>query len=169
MLAENRQHKQITGGKEMTGNENEYLVQPDTTEWKRMWKELGERPINKDHNHSEACTFHGESWQYMGTFRNNKNFLHNFRHRYHPATNCREHVNIYANRFEWSSSSKTMRFMPGNYCVAIQITGHWLADIDGIFDESTAALIFTQIRNNQFQAGNVLEKILNDYAIEGHI
>ena len=62
----------------------------------------------------------------------------------------REYINIRANRFEWCSSSDTIRHMPGNYCIAIHITGHWLADIDGAIDESTAALIFTQIRNNQF-------------------
>lgn len=64
-------------------------VQRDSDEWERMWAELASKNINSGDSacvHPETL----ESWQYMGT----KNGVHSFRHRHHPATGKREHVEI---------------------------------------------------------------------------
>ncbi len=71
-------------------NNNDFkLVQRNTDEWDKMWNELAQHPLNNgDAVCEESVT--GECWQYMGT----QGGKHNFRHRFHPNTGCRQYLDI---------------------------------------------------------------------------
>lgn len=71
-----------------------------TREWDYMWERLAELEINQglpdptvafDNNTAEA-------WQYMGTERHGRMWLHTFRHRCHPRTGDRVYERVPVSR-----------------------------------------------------------------------
>ncbi len=62
-------------------------VKRDTAEWLHMWLWLELHPINVDLDNPMECENEGETWQYMGSFKNKGKVIHEFRHRNHPKTN----------------------------------------------------------------------------------
>lgn len=49
---------------------------------------------------------YAEGWQYMGTIRVENQWIHEFRHRWHPKTNKREYFRVAA-RFGWEPRTLT--------------------------------------------------------------
>lgn len=62
-----------------------------TREWDWMWTRLGELEINFGLPDPTVAINEGEAWQYMGTERRGRKWVHVFRHRCHPKTNDREY------------------------------------------------------------------------------
>ena len=65
-----------------------YFVERGSDEWNRMWKWVGNHPINEGLKHPTVAQDKewGECWQYMGTEQNeNGTWSHCFRHRCHPS------------------------------------------------------------------------------------
>lgn len=64
------------------------LIKPESNEWNYMWDWVASHPINKGlEDPSTAMSEDKEVWQYMGSFRQNNQTIHEFRHRNHPVTN----------------------------------------------------------------------------------
>jgi hypothetical protein len=64
-------------------------------EWVAMWDTLARLPLNSLHSTPKVCEHKdGEVWQYMGSFAHSGRWVHEFRHRCHPATGKREDVRI---------------------------------------------------------------------------
>lgn len=72
------------------------FVDESSPEWEKMWQALGEDPLNKDLPDPTVCmeAGWGECWQYMGTERHGRKWLHCFRHRCHPTTGERTYIRI---------------------------------------------------------------------------
>lgn len=67
------------------------LIKNGSNEWNKMWETLSAHPVNEGIETPEVALneLNGEVWQYMGSFRNNGELIHEFRHRSHPKTNDR--------------------------------------------------------------------------------
>jgi hypothetical protein len=63
------------------------LIKIDSPEWVYMWDWLGNHPINQGLEDPKLAPNNGEVWQYMGSYKNKKDVIHEFRHRNHPVTN----------------------------------------------------------------------------------
>jgi hypothetical protein len=71
------------------------LIKPESNEWNYMWDWLASHPLNKDlSDPSTAMSEDQEVWQYMGSFRQNNQTIHEFRHRNHPVTKQREYLKV---------------------------------------------------------------------------
>jgi hypothetical protein len=70
---------------------NFHFIERDSAEWTRMWAVLASYQFGRWRG-DMACRNEdsGEVWQYMGTIDG----MHEFRHRDHPVTGCREYVNV---------------------------------------------------------------------------
>ena len=68
------------------------FVDRNSEEWASMWRALAASPINAGLKDPVSALQPdcGEVWQYMGT----TNATHEFRHRWHPVTQCREYLRI---------------------------------------------------------------------------
>jgi len=69
------------------------IVQRETPEWDQAWDDLRRIIIADglgDGTDLAQESETGECWQYMGTFKGH----HEFRHRDHPATGCREYRTV---------------------------------------------------------------------------
>jgi hypothetical protein len=69
-----------------------FWIGQDHSQWPEIIRAFSELPggpvaLNEEFN---------ELWQYMGTFKDERGYWHNFRHRMHPETNAREYHNIHA-------------------------------------------------------------------------
>jgi hypothetical protein len=75
----------------------EYItVKQDTAEWLFMWLWLELHPINADLDDPMVAFNEGETWQYMGSFKDKTKVIHEFRHRNHPKTNGLYNANLSA-------------------------------------------------------------------------
>lgn len=63
------------------------FVKQDSTEWDFIWDYVAKHPINEGLDEPQTALNEGETWQYMGTFKNKDKIIHTFRHRFHPKTN----------------------------------------------------------------------------------
>jgi hypothetical protein len=70
------------------------IIEIGSTEWNYMWDWLASHPINEGLTEPSVATNNGESWQYMGSFKNGDKLIHSFRHRNHPVTNKREDLSV---------------------------------------------------------------------------
>ncbi len=70
------------------------IIEIGSTEWNYMWDWLASHPINEGLTEPSVATNNGESWQYMGSFKNGDKLIHSFRHRFHPVTNKREDLSV---------------------------------------------------------------------------
>lgn len=74
------------------------LIKPESKEWIYMWNWLSVHPMNKDLSDPSEALWEGESWQYMGSFRQNERLIHEFRHRCHPQTNGVKSLKVEASK-----------------------------------------------------------------------
>lgn len=71
------------------------FVPRDDPEWDAMWGTLGRMPYNRLQSQPTVCADeYGEAWQYMGSYAHDGSWVHEFRHRNHPATGRREVARI---------------------------------------------------------------------------
>ena len=63
------------------------LITPESDEWNYMWKWLAEHPINEGITEPTIAYNEGESWQYMGSYKQKERVIHTFRHRNFPKGN----------------------------------------------------------------------------------
>lgn len=87
------------------------LIKPNTEAFEFMWEWLANHPINEGLTEPKIAENQGQSWEYMGTFRNNDKFITEFRHKCHPTTNALykaivEHPNVTENQIEKSAKIK---------------------------------------------------------------
>lgn len=73
------------------------LIKVDAPEWVFMWEWVKNHPLNIDNEEPTICFNDGETWQYMGSYLQNKKIIHEFRHRNHPLTNKVEHLVLNGN------------------------------------------------------------------------
>jgi hypothetical protein len=62
-------------------------LKESSPEWGYMWDMLRLHPINGGLDEPCIALNEGESWQYMGTFRQGEILISDFRHRNHPYSN----------------------------------------------------------------------------------
>jgi hypothetical protein len=74
------------------------VIKIESKEWDYMWDWLSNHPINKDIDNPTIAENQGEEWQYMGSFKNGDNVIHEFRHRCHPATQNKYSVTFAASK-----------------------------------------------------------------------
>jgi len=72
------------------------LIEPQSPEWDYMWNWLSQHPINENLSEPSIATNEGESWQYMGTFKQGDKYIHTLRHRNHPVTQNVMELNLNA-------------------------------------------------------------------------
>ena len=70
------------------------LIKPESIEWNYIWQWLENHPINKDIENPTLATNNGESWQYMGSYKQGNRLLHSLRHRCHPLTDRVETLSL---------------------------------------------------------------------------
>ena len=67
-------------------------VKRDSPEWFYMWSRL-ETGTGQSRDHTCEC---GQAWEYMGTWAEEGQVLHNFRHRCGFSHDSRRYVNVVA-------------------------------------------------------------------------
>lgn len=72
------------------------LIKTDSAEWVRMWEWLGNHPLNAKLDEPTVALNNDEVWQYMGSYKQGPDVVHEFRHRYHPITGKREYLKTLA-------------------------------------------------------------------------
>lgn len=74
------------------------IIKRDSPEWNWMWSQLASHPLNEGIEESTVAlnTLNGEAWQYLGSFKNNNEVIHEFRHRSHPLDNERHYYKFRA-------------------------------------------------------------------------
>lgn len=72
------------------------LLKVGSIEWEYAWNWLANHPINEGLSNPSTATNNGESWTYMGSFKEGKRIIHEFRHRSHPKTNERLDLKVQA-------------------------------------------------------------------------
>lgn len=72
------------------------LIEPNSPEWDYMWDWIAKHPINNGIENPTAALNQEESWQYMGSFKQDNRVIHSFRHRCHPFDNTRKDLNLTA-------------------------------------------------------------------------
>jgi hypothetical protein len=63
------------------------ILKQNCPEWEYAWDWLSNHPLNKDLENPSVALNNEEGWQYMGSYRQNGQVIHEFRHRSHPLTN----------------------------------------------------------------------------------
>jgi len=61
------------------------IIKRGSPEFNFMWNWIATHPLNKDLAEPMVALNEGETWQYMGSYRNNGKTLHSYRHRNHPS------------------------------------------------------------------------------------
>jgi hypothetical protein len=61
------------------------ILKRDSQEWINLWDRLSNHPINNGIEEPNVALNNGESWEYMGTYKNGDKLISEFRHRIHPA------------------------------------------------------------------------------------
>ena len=72
------------------------LIEPNSPEWDFMWEWLEDHPLNKDIPDPTTALNEGESWQYIGSYKQEERVIHTFRHRNHPVTQGVKQVSLNA-------------------------------------------------------------------------
>lgn len=72
------------------------FVKRDSPEWNYIWDFVANHPINEGIEEPQTAFYMGEAWQYMGSFKQGDRVIHEFRHRYHPRTQTRQHIKFNA-------------------------------------------------------------------------
>ena len=72
------------------------LIKQGSSEWEYMWNWLSSHPINEKIAEPSIALNKGESWQYMGSFKQDDKVIHEFRHRLHPRTNTTQTLSLNA-------------------------------------------------------------------------
>ena len=75
------------------------LIKKGTTEWEYMWDYVANHPINEGIDEPRLAINEGEGWQYIGSYKNGKQIIHEVRHRFHPKT-----MGVYKLSFNGSES-----------------------------------------------------------------
>jgi len=70
------------------------LLKKDSVEWVVIWDILAKHPINDGLDEPKIAYNDGESWQYMASYKQGDNVIHEFRHKKHPKTNDVYRVNF---------------------------------------------------------------------------
>lgn len=68
------------------------IIEINSKEWNYMWDWLSNHPINNGLEQPDVALNENETWQYMGSYKQGKKVLHEFRHRKHPLTNKIERI-----------------------------------------------------------------------------
>lgn len=63
------------------------LIKINSPEWETMWNWVAAHPINQGIDDPSTALNEGESWQYMGSYKQGTKVISSFRHRIHPTTN----------------------------------------------------------------------------------
>ena len=63
------------------------LIKRGSPEMEEIWDWLAKHPINDDLDNPSVADNNGHNWEYVGTYRNEKTFISEFRHRQHPKFN----------------------------------------------------------------------------------
>jgi hypothetical protein len=63
------------------------IIKRDSQEWINLWDKLSNHPINENIEEPNIALNNGETWQYLGTYKNKDKLISEFRHRNHPAYN----------------------------------------------------------------------------------
>jgi hypothetical protein len=71
------------------------IIKRDSDEWNRMWEQVANHPMNEALEDKTLAFNNGEVWQYMGSYRNDKAIIHEFRHRQHPKYDRTEYLKFY--------------------------------------------------------------------------
>ena len=78
------------------------LLVIDSPEWEYMWRWVAEHPINNGlaepsvaFNDNKTWMY-GETWQYMGSYKQGNKVVHSLRHRFHPLTHRVEELSLHA-------------------------------------------------------------------------
>lgn len=86
------------------------LIEIDSEEWEYLWNWVAEHPINKGVVDPSSALHKGESWQYMGSFKQGSKVIHELRHRNHPLTNSVQTLKLKASEsFEPRQAKKTYK------------------------------------------------------------
>jgi hypothetical protein len=72
------------------------IIEIGSTEWNKMWDWLASHPINEGLTEPSVATNNGESWQYVGSYKQGERVIHSFRHRNHPTTNTLQNLSVAA-------------------------------------------------------------------------
>ncbi len=72
------------------------FIKRDTSEWDYIWLWLELHPINDGLKEPIIAENNGVVWEYMGSYRNNGNVVHEFIHKLHPKTNKQYVANLNA-------------------------------------------------------------------------
>ena len=75
------------------------FIKKDTAEWEHIWNFVANHPINEGIDEPRLAINEGEGWQYMGSYKNGKQIIHEVRHRFHPRT-----LDVYKLSFNGSES-----------------------------------------------------------------
>jgi hypothetical protein len=70
------------------------IIEIGSKEWEYMWEWLANHPINEGLEQPSVALNEGESWQYMGSYKQNDKVIHQMRHRLHPVTQRVEQINL---------------------------------------------------------------------------
>lgn len=72
------------------------ILKQDSPEWNFAWEWLANHPLNKGLEIPSLAPNNGEGWHYMGSYRQNGQVVHEFRHRSHPVTDRVEFLKLNA-------------------------------------------------------------------------
>lgn len=72
------------------------LLVVGSAEWEYAWNWLASHPINDGITNPSSAINNGESWMYMGSYKQDDRVIHSFRHRNHPRINERKDLNVQA-------------------------------------------------------------------------
>lgn len=72
------------------------LLVIDSPEWEYAWNWVAEHPINNGLEEPSVALNNGQTWEYMGSYKQGSRVIHSFRHRMHPVTHKVEELNLMA-------------------------------------------------------------------------
>lgn len=72
------------------------LIEQDSNEWNYIWEWLAMHPINTGLDEPSVALNNQESWQYMGSYKQDEKVVHSLRHRCHPRTQARMDLSLFA-------------------------------------------------------------------------
>ena len=63
------------------------LIDKESPAWEEIWQWLEQHPINEGLTEPSVALNQGQSWQYVGSYKQDDKVITQFRHRLHPKTN----------------------------------------------------------------------------------
>jgi hypothetical protein len=72
------------------------ILKENCPEWEYAWNWLANHPLNKGLENPDIALHNEEGWQYMGSYRQNGQVIHEFRHRSHPVTDTVQFLKVNA-------------------------------------------------------------------------